>query len=149
MIARKNTFSKTAFSRLYNYSMINISKKVEYGVVLVKYLSVNKDKKISLAEITKKLNLPPRFLSQIAVGLKKGGILQSQEGKRGGYVLDNKWEQKSVYDLLVALGEDKKMVECLGGKNCYRSNICKLRSFWEKLDEKWYLELKKVKLKEI
>ncbi|HQI13275.1 MAG: Rrf2 family transcriptional regulator [Candidatus Shapirobacteria bacterium] len=129
--------------------MINISKKVEYGVVLVKYLSVNKDKNVSLGEIAERLNLPPRFLSQIAVGLKKGKILKSHEGKKGGYILEKNWEKKSIYDLIVALGEDKKMVECLGEKKCRRSNICKLRSFWEKIDKKWYLELKKVKLKEI
>ena len=92
--------------------MINISKKVEYGVVLVKYLSVNKDKNVSLGEIAERLNLPPRFLSQIAVGLKKGKILKSHEGKKGGYILEKNWEKKSIYDLIVALGEDKKMVEC-------------------------------------
>lgn len=129
--------------------MITISKKVEYSVVLISFLSHSKGKNVSLAEAAKKLRLPYRFLGQLATNLKAGGIIESQEGKSGGYQLVEGWDRKSLFDLLGALGENKAMVTCLGDKGCVRVSGCGLKSIWEKIEKSWYLELKKVKLREI
>lgn len=129
--------------------MITIPKKVEYSIVFISYLSKNKEGKMSLTEAAKKLMLPYRFLGQLAGKLKNGGIISSQEGKSGGYFLVEGWEKKSLYDLLEALGENKAIVTCLGDKGCIRSGGCKLKKIWERVEESWYLELKKVKLNEI
>lgn len=129
--------------------MITISKKVEYSVVFISFLSHNKGKNISLTEAAKKLMLPYRFLGQLAGNLKNGGIVGSQEGKSGGYFLNEGWGKKSLYDLLEALDENKAMVTCLGDKGCNRAKACGLKRVWEKIEKSWYLELKKVKLNEI
>jgi len=129
--------------------MITISKKVEYSVVLISFLSHSKGKNVSLAEAAKKLHLPYRFLGQLATNLKAGGIIESREGKSGGYQLVMNWDKKSLYDLLEVLGENKAMVTCLGDKGCVRAEDCRLKRIWEKIEKSWYLELKKVKLREI
>jgi len=129
--------------------MIAISKKIEYSIVLISFLSKNKDKNISLTQAARKLFLPYRFLGQIAMSLKSGGIVESQEGKSGGYQLTSGWEKKTLYDLVEALGENKAMVTCLGDKGCLRSGKCNLKKMWEKIEKAWFLELKKVKLGEI
>lgn len=129
--------------------MITISKKVEYSIVLISFLSKNKDKNVSLTEAAKKLFLPYRFLGQVAMDLRSGGIIESQEGKNGGYRLSKNWNKKTLYDLLEALGENKAMVTCLGDKGCNRIESCGLKKIWEKMEKSWNLELKKVKLEEI
>ena len=129
--------------------MIAISKKVEYSIVFLSYLSHSKGKNVSLAQAAKKLLLPYRFLGQLATNLKAGGIVESQEGKNGGYQLVEGWGKKSLYDLLEVLGENKAMVTCLGDKSCVRAKGCSLKKIWEKVEKSWYLELKKVKLNEI
>lgn len=129
--------------------MITVSKKVEYSIVFISYLAQNRGKNISLAEAAKKLFLPYRFLGQLSTNLKSGGIVESVEGKGGGYRLVKGWERKNLYDLLEVLGENKAMVTCLGDKGCIRANACRLKRIWEEVEKKWYLELKKVKLSEI
>lgn len=129
--------------------MIAVSKKVEYSIVFLSFLSKNKDKNISLTEAAKKLFLPYRFLGQLATNLKSGGIIDAQEGKSGGYQLVKGWENKSLYDLLEVLGENKAIVTCLGDKGCIRAEGCGLKKIWEKIEKSWYVELKKVKLSEI
>lgn len=129
--------------------MIAVSKKVEYSIVFLSFLSKNKDKNISLTEAAKKLFLPYRFLGQLATNLKLGGIIDAQEGKSGGYQLVEGWESKSLYDLLEVLGENKAIVTCLGDKGCVRAEGCGLKKIWEKVEKSWYLELKKVKLSDI
>lgn len=129
--------------------MITVSKKVEYSIVFLSFLSRNKDKNISLTEAAKKLRLPYRFLGQLASLLKANGLIESREGKSGGYRLNSGWDKRSLFDLLEALDENKPIVNCLGGRGCIRVDNCSLKKIWEKVEKSWYLELKKVKLSDI
>ena len=129
--------------------MITIPKSVEYSVVFISFLSKNQDKIISLKEASKKLHLPYSFLSKLATSLTSGGIIESQEGKRGGYKVKPGWQDKSFYDLLVALGENKAMVSCLGGKICAHSQGCSIKNIWQKIETSWQQELKKINLGQI
>jgi len=128
--------------------MVTISKKTEYALMLVMFLAKNeKNNKVSLMEVSKELALPYRFLSQMASEMKNGGLLVSKEGRSGGYKLVSDWQKFSLYDLIVILGEDRNMVECLCEKGkCKMSSECKLRSVWEKLETGFVTELKQIKL---
>ncbi len=130
--------------------MITISKKVEYAIELMSLLTKKKGRVTSLMEASKELNLPYRFLGQVAIDLRKGGIVEGREGKMGGYILMPGWKDKTLYDLLEALGENKGMVRCLvksGG--CTREDGCKMRSIWQKLEANFAKDLKEIKLNEI
>ena len=129
--------------------MITVSKKVEYSVDFLSFLSKNKGKNVSLAEVSRKMHLPYRFLSQLATDLKKSGLVRSQEGRGGGYQLSKDWDKKTLYDLVEALGENKALVACLGEGGCQRTGKCQQRFFWQKVGNLWQQELKKIKLKEI
>lgn len=129
--------------------MITISKKVEYSANFLGFLSKNKGKNVSLTEVSKKMHLPYRFLSQLASDLKRGGLVISQEGKGGGYQLNEGWDKKTLYDLVESLGENRALVACLGGNGCQRMGECRQRNFWQKVGNSWQQELKKIKLKEI
>jgi Rrf2 family protein len=130
--------------------MISVSKKVEYGVEIISYLAKNTGKIMSLSEAARDLHLPYRFLGQVAAKLGRGGIIKGREGKNGGYVLTRDWKKKNMYDLLVAFGENKGLVGCLGeGGGCTRQGGCHLRGVWRKVETGIYNELKKIKLNEI
>ena len=130
--------------------MITISKKVEYSIILVTYLAKHRGETTSLADVAGKLLLPYRFLGQLAGALKNGGIIDSREGKSGGYSLSRGWEKKSIYDLLEALGENKHMVKCLAGKvKCAREADCQLKGVWDKLERSFTKELKMIKLSDL
>ncbi len=132
--------------------MVTISKKTEYAIMLVSYLSENMDKYVSLTEVCGKLALPYRFLGQLAVELKNGGLLKAREGRGGGYSLAKDWQGISLYDLIVMLGEDKALVKCLcDGDNCgcSRQAKCKLKKLWVRLEGVFREEIKRVKLGEI
>jgi len=129
--------------------MITIPKKVEYSIVFISYLSKNLDKTISLKEVSEKLVLPYSFLSKLATLLTNGGLIISQEGKSGGYKLAPNWQQKSLYDLLIILGENKALVSCLGSKSCARSGKCSIQNIWSQIETSWQQELTKIKLSQI
>ena len=129
--------------------MITIPKSVEYSVVFLSHLSKNQSKFISLKDASKILHLPYSYLSRLATSLTSGGIIESQEGKSGGYRIKDGWQNKNFYDLLVALGENKAMVSCLGGKVCVHSRGCSIKNIWQQIETGWQQELKKIKLSQI
>jgi Rrf2 family protein len=130
--------------------MITIPKKVEYSMMLISFLAKNEGKTVSLAEVSKKLFLPYRFLGQLCVDLKLGEIIESREGRSGGYVLAKNWQEKTIYDLIVALGENKRLVKCLGGDvGCAQAGKCEIRGLWSKIESVLVDELKKIKLSNI
>lgn len=130
--------------------MITISKKVEYSIILISYLAKHKGEVVSLADVSQKLLLPYRFLGQLAGSLRNGGLIESREGKSGGYSLKKGWEGKSLYDLLEALGENKHMVKCLAGNVvCAREADCQLRGVWDKMEKSFTKELKLIKLSDL
>jgi len=129
--------------------MITIPKKVEYSIVFISYLAKNPNTTISLKDAAEKLFLPYSFLSKLATSLTNGGLIISQEGKSGGYKLASNWQKKSIYDLLVILGENKAMVSCLGHKPCARSGKCSIQNIWSQIENSWQQQLKKIKLSQI
>lgn len=132
--------------------MVTISKKVEYAIMLISYLSDFEEEYISLTKICQKLDLPYRFIGQISVEMKNGGILLAHEGRRGGYRLCKNWQDVNLYELIKILGEDKALVECLcndGNCSCGREAKCKLKKLWTRLERVFREEVKAIKLGEI
>ena len=128
--------------------MITISKKVEYCLWLINFLT-KKQKRVSLKTISISLGLPYRFLAQLAANLKQGGVLNSKEGKDGGYCLTEEWRDKNLYDLMMVLGENKHLVECLGDGACNRKDTCKVKNIWQNLENDMVNSLKKIKINQI
>jgi len=130
--------------------MISVSKKVEYGLAFILYLSRKTGEIIPLRQAAVQLSLPYRFLSQVVVDLGKAGIVESKEGKKGGYWLSDRWEERSIYDLLVALGENRRLVRCLAyDGECDREDKCKIKKVWVRAEKAFIDELKNSKLREI
>jgi Rrf2 family protein len=110
--------------------MIQISLKSEYGLLFLFALSEQKDKCLSLSEISKKYHLPYRFLSQIASVLKKENVIGSKEGKRGGYYLINPLNKLTLHKIISLLDGEPGLIACLRDKKCLQENTCILKSRW-------------------
>ncbi len=61
-----------------------ISKKTDYAVRALMYLAREKDRVVPASEISKKENIPDKFLKRLLQVLLKKGYLTSKEGKGGG-----------------------------------------------------------------
>lgn len=129
--------------------MISIPKKIEYSLVLIADLARNKGRRVSLAEAAKRMKLPYRFLGQLAIPLSRAGIIEGKEGKTGGYRLRGGWGDKSVYEVVEALGEKRRLVKCLADKDCQRWEMCKMAKIWQRVEESFISELKKIKLSDL
>lgn len=71
--------------------------------------------------MSEKLAIKEPFLRKTANRLEKAGIVLSRKGRYGGIELIKK--DISVYDILLAVGEDLSITVCSSGK-CSSSETC-------------------------
>ena len=65
-----------------------ISTKSEYAIkALVRLALADGDAPVSARDIVAFTGVPPKFLEQVMADLRQGGLVESQRGKGGGYVI--------------------------------------------------------------
>lgn len=92
-----------------HYSFLELSSKVEYALLaLLELASHSGTAPLTISQITAKQPIPDRYLEQILTGLRRDGIVQSQRGAKGGYVLVRKPWQVSILDVVASVEGDRK-----------------------------------------
>jgi Rrf2 family protein len=110
--------------------MLKLSKKVEYGILALQYIANNSEQKASAREMSDMLNIPFEFLSKTLQQLMRNGLILSQKGPQGGYILSREPDKISIAEIIDALEEKSNLVECFDNKNeesCQRADDCTIR----------------------
>lgn len=130
--------------------MIHISKKSDYGLLFMTVLATAPSREyIPLKQIAVSNNLPYKFLSQVAIDLKRKKLIKSKEGFGGGYQLAKKPEAITVFDIVTALEGPIAPVACLRGKQCRQHNQCSHRFVMEQMTQSVNDTLQSYSLKDL
>lgn len=87
--------------------MIGISSKTIYAVAALQELGSIPDKEVlKIKEIAANASIPPNFLEQILLELKKQGLLTSIKGAHGGYKLAKNLQEITLKDVVIILESD-------------------------------------------
>ncbi|GAB3731295.1 RrF2 family transcriptional regulator [Spirosoma lituiforme] len=96
-----------------------ISKKAKYAFKALKVLTEEYGKgPILIASISAKENIPQKFLEAILLDLRNHGLLQSQKGKGGGYMLRLDPQQVNLAQVLRIIDGPIAPTPCVS-KNFY------------------------------
>jgi Rrf2 family protein len=120
--------------------MLTISSKEDYALVLMIALAKKKTSSpVSLRLISKKHNLPFRYLCQIAGNLKKAGVLDSKEGIGGGYFLTKAPSKITLEEIFLAVSGPWAPTRCLqSGEICPAQKNCPLKSVWRGMENDYF-----------
>ena len=93
--------------------LVELSSRLEYALVALLEIANHQaqGKPLKVNEIAASQSLPERYLDQIFTSLKRQGIISSQRGMKGGYLLAKELWQISLLDVVVAIegsGNQKK-----------------------------------------
>lgn len=84
--------------------MISITSKSPYGVsALVELAIAPEGKPVPVAELSRRREIPAQFLEQICATLRRGGMLRSQRGVKGGFLLARPAGEISVLEVVELL----------------------------------------------
>ncbi|MFB2894574.1 Rrf2 family transcriptional regulator [Aerosakkonemataceae cyanobacterium BLCC-F50] len=90
---------------------MELSSKLEYALLALIELASHTTKKVplTLSEITTKQPIPERYLEQVFTSLRRGGLVQSHRGSKGGYVLSREPWEITVLEVVISLeGEQRE-----------------------------------------
>lgn len=81
---------------------MKLSKKTEYAFRALLELSLHGSSNgaLSAAEIAKNQDIPIKFLEQILVILKGGGLVSSRRGQKGGYYINRSPNEVSLAEVI-------------------------------------------------
>ena len=89
---------------------------------------------VYLSEIARRQGVSEKYLEHIFSALHKGGLVKSQRGRNGGYMLGRMPETITLSDILTILEGPCSLVGCVDDTGlCPRSDICVTREVWETL----------------
>lgn len=93
-------------------------------------------KPVTLSDIAARQGIPHAYLGHLFAKLKSGGLVKSQRGPSGGYVLACPPEDISLSDILEVVDEEVRTMRCGGETNCQAMQQCLSHNVWQDLGEK-------------
>jgi Rrf2 family transcriptional regulator, cysteine metabolism repressor len=112
---------------------MRLTAKSEYGVLASIDLACNYGEgPVSAREIAERRAIPPRFLEQLFVALRRAGIVSAVRGAKGGFILTRDPSQISVLDVVEALEGPLQTSVCDSGREsgCVKSGTCAAAPVW-------------------
>ena len=105
-----------------------ISQTVEYALRAVVTLAQNQGKACTSQRISELTQVPGPYLSKLMQVLVRGGLVQSQRGLHGGFVLTKQPDQLTLWDVVDLVEPFKRIRECPLGLSTHGTNLCPLHS---------------------
>lgn len=93
-----------------SYALLDLSAKVEYALLALLELAIHHDKKMPLTmnDIAAKQPIPERYLEQILTQLRRAGVVQSQRGSKGGFLLVREPWQITLLEIVSLVEGERK-----------------------------------------
>lgn len=84
---------------------MELSCKSEYALLALLELALHHDQgePIQIRQISAQQNIPDRYLEQLLAILRRAGIVRSQRGAKGGYLLVREPKKISLYEVVSCL----------------------------------------------
>ncbi len=116
---------------------MKISTRGRYSLRMLLDLAENRDKGfVPLKEIAERQDISKKYLEQIVALLNGTGILRTNRGFQGGYMLAKAPDEFTVGQVLRITEGGLCPVACLEDEEnqCPRKDICKTLPMWEELN---------------
>jgi Rrf2 family iron-sulfur cluster assembly transcriptional regulator len=132
---------------------MKLTTKGRYAVMAMADLALFKDKgPTSLTDISLRQNISLGYLEQIFIKLKYKKLVKSIRGAKGGYELEVSPEEIRISNIISAVDEEVKMLNCKkeSKKGCNnKSTKCITHNLWDQLDQHINNFFYKVKLQDL
>jgi Rrf2 family cysteine metabolism transcriptional repressor len=120
--------------------MLQVSQRTHYGLrAMTELAKTHGAGPRSLASIAEAQHLPAGYLEQLAIPLRRAGLIEATRGAHGGYRLARPPAQVSVGEIVRTLEGAVAPVECLSDDyavgSCALELGCLSRPLWQRLKD--------------
>lgn len=128
--------------------MLKLTKKADYALMAMKHLAERPGHNSrSAKDVADAFGIPPEALAKILQRLAKAGLLQSQHGINGGYMLARPANTISAFEVIQAIDGPLFITSCVTVRGeCDQSDRCNIREPLRKVNESIEAVLKRIKI---
>ena len=115
---------------------MKITHKGDYALKAILDLATNYDQGlVTIQAMAKRIDAPSKFLEQVLLELKRGGFIQSQRGKVGGYKLSRPPKDITLGQVIRFVDGPLEPIACINEryKGCDDLSRCVFRPVWQKV----------------
>lgn len=108
-----------------------LSKSSKYAIKAVIFLALNssKENKVMVKDIAKPINVPQAYIAKLLQDLVKNNIVSSVRGPNGGFYLDDRNKEQSIFSIISVIDGEKKLGTCmLSLEKCKERKPCPLHN---------------------
>ena len=112
---------------------MELSCKSEYAILALLELATHyqKGEPLQIRQIAAKQNIPDRYLEQLLATLRRGGLVKSQRGSKGGYFLTREPWKITLFDIFVCVEGLDKLQNCEEDSKSKTSDSAVVEEIWE------------------
>ena len=116
---------------------MKISTKGRYGLrALTDMAMQSQNEAISLVKVARRQHISLNYLEQVFATLRKAGIVKSQKGAQGGYLLAKKPEEIKVGDVLTAQEGEFSIIDDMDTDASFDAVRCAIRELvWDRINQ--------------
>lgn len=92
--------------------MLQLTKRTEYGLIALVHLADREGSVVSVREIGEQYPIPRRLLAEVLKDLGRAGLVDSQRGAAGGYVLARSPDAITLGEVVTALEGRPSLSSC-------------------------------------
>lgn len=131
--------------------MIRITREADYGILLMTALAQTEDQPRSAAALAQQRRLPLPMVSKILKALTRSGLLNSQRGAQGGYILARPAAEISAANIIGALEGPIAITACSeeSHDSCVRQDDCEVSGHWPRINLAIHTALQSISLEEM
>ena len=119
------------------------SKGTGYGIRALAYLARRNDPRVcGLNEIAVSEKIPQEYLRKLLAELRRHRFVRSEMGVHGGYMLAQRPESITLWDVFSVLDQDPYLDECILCHSRDESPSCPFCDEWKRIREELTISLK-------
>jgi len=107
--------------------MFRLSKRSDYGLIALRHLARHSDESVSARQIAARYHIPAELMAKVLQKLVRKGLLVSQQGTNGGYVLARDPASISIVEVVEALEGPIAITPCERGSDCQQMQLCSVK----------------------
>lgn len=102
------------------------SQTAEYALRAVVWLAAHDGTPLTNLEIATAAQVPPDYLSKVMQALGRGGLVQAQRGKHGGFTLSRAASEVTILEVVNAVDPLRRIHTCPLGLRSHGKHLCAL-----------------------
>ena len=130
---------------------MRLSTRAHYAVRAVLDLALHSQHgPVAIQEIARRQAISSSYLEQLFVKLRRGNLIRSIRGSRGGYQLARPAAQVHLANIIELVDEPLQPVACLDGqKDCDLASECLTQDIWRQLGNRIHSFLSSITLDQL